>query len=212
MCFGESQLKFLVIFLLVIFSLPLFADCSDGEKKIISKLLKANGLEALSIGDIWDNDGVCTFETSTALATGKRFNRYIYRGEDRFTKMLRHGVETYYSLYEVNSKIKKYERHYVYGKIEGLETTFYPNGKIESEVRYKNDLPHGIKTTWNEDGIKISEKLYRDGVLSKVNEPVVAGKASAENNQIEIAKQKCLKLGFKEKTEKFGICVLEFIN
>jgi len=29
---------------------------------------------------------------------------------------------------------------------------------------------------------------------------------------IENAKQKCLKLGFKEKTEKFGICVLEFIN
>jgi len=205
-------MKFLVIFLLFLFSLPLLADCNEGEKKALSKLLKTNGVETISIGDILDNNGVCTFVISSALGTGKLHTRYIYSGEDRFTKMLRHGLETYYSSYQVNSKIKGYERNYAYGKIEGLETTFYHNGNIESEVRYKNDLLNGIKTTWNEDGIKISEKLYRDGVLSKVNESAVTGNASAGNNQIENAKQKCLKLGFKEKTEKFGICVLEFIN
>ncbi len=65
---------------------------------------------------------------------------------------------------------------------------------------------------WNEDGVKISEKLYRDGAVIKASEINVADKKSLENSQIEIAKQKCIKLGFKEKTEKFGVCVLEFIN
>ena len=210
MCFREFKLKFLVIFLLFLFSLPLLADCNPVDKEKLSKLL--NGSGSISIGNEHDTYGACTFVISSALGSGKLHTSYIYQGEDRFTKMLRHGVETHYSSYEVNSKIKKAERHYAFGNLEGLETIFFSNGQVESETMYKNNLLNGIKTTWNEKGEKVSEKLYRDGIIIKtggVNNPA---KSNTDNSQIEIAKQKCLKLGFKEKTEKFGICVLEFIN
>ena len=39
-----------------------------------------------------------------------------------------------------------------------------------------------------------------------------ASVSTPESSQIENAKQKCMKLGFKEKTEKFGVCVLELIK
>jgi len=39
-----------------------------------------------------------------------------------------------------------------------------------------------------------------------------ASVSTTESSQIENAKQKCMKLGFKEKTEKFGVCVLELIK
>jgi hypothetical protein len=39
-----------------------------------------------------------------------------------------------------------------------------------------------------------------------------ASVSTTESSQIENAKQKCIKLGFKEKTEKFGVCVLELIK
>lgn len=212
MCAGESQLKFLLIYILLFFSLLAKADCSMEQNITLSKLLKNNGVDVLSIGNIFAGSGECTFVISTKLGDGKLHTSYIYNGEDRYTKMLRHGLETYYSTYQVNNQIKSYERHYVYGKVEGLETNFYPNGKIASEIMYKNDLINGVKTTWNEEGIKISEKLYRNGVLVKANENLATNKASDENNQIEVAKNKCIKLGFKEKTEKFGICVLEIIK
>jgi hypothetical protein len=210
MCFREFKLKFIFTFLLYLFSMHLFADCNPVDKEKLSKLLNGSGL--ISIGNEHDANAACTFVISSPSGSGKLHTSYIYQGEDRFSKMLRHGLETYYSSYQVNSRIKNYERHYVYGKIDGLETTFYPNGKIASEAMYKNDLQNGIKTVWNEDGVKISEKFYRDGVVIKSSEAKINDKTQALNPEIEIAKQKCIKLGFKEKTEKFGVCVLEFIN
>lgn len=212
MCFREFKLKFLVIFLLLVFPFFAKADCNDEQRKFLQKLLKTNGVETISIGGIFAKDNECTFVVSSPSGSGKIHTSYIYNGEDRFTKMLRHGVEIYYSTYQINNQIKRYERNYVFGSIEGLETNYYSNGKVSSEATYKNDLLNGIKTSWNENGIKISENLYRDGILVKANDRTVTGRVSDGNNQIEIAKQKCLKLGFKEKTEKFGICVLEFIN
>ncbi len=205
-------MKFIFVFFMVFFSLHSKADCSMEQNKSLSKLLKLNGVEVISIGGLFDNSGACTFVVSSAQGYGKLHSSYIYNGEDRYTKMLKHGLETYYSTYDTKNQIKNYERHYVYGKIDGLETTFHANGKIASEKMFRNDLPNGINTMWNEDGVKISEKLYRDGAVIKASEINVADKKSLENSQIEIAKQKCIKLGFKEKTEKFGVCVLEFIN
>jgi hypothetical protein len=46
----------------------------------------------------------------------------------------------------------------------------------------------------------------------KSNSKSEASGPTTESSQIENAKQKCMKLGFKEKTEKFGVCVLELIK
>jgi hypothetical protein len=46
----------------------------------------------------------------------------------------------------------------------------------------------------------------------KSNSKSEASVSTTESSQIENSKQKCIKLGFKEKTEKFGVCVLELIK
>ena len=98
-------------------------------------------------------------------------------------------------------------------KITGLQTTWHKNGVKQSEANYSNNAIDGIETIWNDKGEKISEVMYVNGLRktdqsSGGNEP----NETLSQDPIEIAKNTCKKLGLKEKTEKFGICVLKNIN
>jgi hypothetical protein len=108
---------------------------------------------------------------------------------------------------------KKSEFNVVMDKITGLQTTWHKNGVKQSEANYNNNVIDGKETIWNDKGEKISEVIYVNGLRktdqsSSGNEP----NETSSQDPIEIAKNTCKKLGLKEKTEKFGICVLKNIN
>jgi antitoxin component YwqK of YwqJK toxin-antitoxin module len=70
---------------------------------------------------------------------------------------------------------KKYERHYVMGKMTGIGTDWFKNGVKQSEVNYTNGVADGIETRWDENGTKISEVNYHNGLKVKTtNEKVNA--------------------------------------
>jgi hypothetical protein len=64
---------------------------------------------------------------------------------------------------------------------------------------YEEDKQNFYSIAYKITGIKSNSKSEASGTTT-------------ESSQIENAKQKCMKLGFKEKTEKFGVCVLELIK
>lgn len=52
--------------------------------------------------------------------------------------------------------------NYRKGKLEGLRSVFYPNGKIAEEILYKNDLKNGPYKRYTESGIIIEESNYKN--------------------------------------------------
>ena len=52
--------------------------------------------------------------------------------------------------------------NYSNGKLEGLRSVFYPNGKIAEEIIYKNNLKEGICKRYTENGIIIEESAYKN--------------------------------------------------
>ena len=47
----------------------------------------------------------------------------------------------------------------------GVEKTFYPNGQLETEVTYKNDLPNGTTKRWHSNGVLASEMPVKGGIV-----------------------------------------------
>ena len=193
-------MRFLVI-LLLLKPVMVNAVCSDYEEQTLKKMYAT-----LKIDNSGDG---CRFSSRT----DNQEITYIYKGEPRWNSMPDGPEKKWYEKNGKNDRDRLMSEHFnVNGKIQGLVTTYHRNDQKKSESTYINNLPNGIETLWNEEGIKISENVYRNGILVKSGEFNNPAKSNPDNSQIEIAKQKCLKLGFKEKTEKFGICVLEFIN
>jgi len=193
-------MRFLVI-LLLLKPLMVNAVCSDYEEQTLKKMY-------FHLTIYKSGDG-CRFSSRT----DNQEITYIYKGEARWNSMPDGVEKKWYEKNEKNDIDRLMSEHFnVNGKIQGLVTTYYRNGQKKSESIYINNLPNGIETIWSEKGEKISENVYRNGMLVKAGVVNNSAKSNSDNSQIEIAKQKCLKLGFKEKTEKFGICVLEFIN
>lgn len=108
---------------------------------------------------------------------------------------------------------KKSEGNVSMDKITGLKTTWHKNGVKQSEANYSNNVIDGKETIWNDKGEKISEVMYVNG-LRKTDQSLSGNEPNETSSQdpIEIAKNTCKKLGLKEKTEKFGICVLKNIG
>lgn len=64
--------------------------------------------------------------------------------------------------YHKASKIIMATEFYSKGKLEGLRSVFYPNGKIAEEMIYKNNLKNGIYKRYTESGIIMEESNYKD--------------------------------------------------
>lgn len=79
--------------------------------------------------------------------------------EGKVVNKLPEGQWTYY--HKASKSIMATE-NYSKGKLEGLRSVFYPNGKIAEEINYKNNLKNGTYKRYTESGIIIEESNYKN--------------------------------------------------
>lgn len=72
---------------------------------------------------------------------------------------LREGTEHWW--YDTGAK--EWEKHYSQGKLIGVSTQWYRNGKVRSEIPYVDGEIHGTVKNWYESGVRESEIPYVHG-------------------------------------------------
>jgi antitoxin component YwqK of YwqJK toxin-antitoxin module len=77
-------------------------------------------------------------------------------------KVINKLYEGQWKYYHKSSKAVMAIENYSKGKLEGIRTVFYPNGKIAEEMYYKNDLKNGSYKRYTESGIIIEESNYKN--------------------------------------------------
>ena len=77
-------------------------------------------------------------------------------------KVVNKLFEGQWNYYHKASKTIMTIGNYTNGKLEGLRSVFYPNGKIAEEINYKNNLKEGICKRYTENGIIIEESAYKN--------------------------------------------------
>lgn len=77
-------------------------------------------------------------------------------------KVVNKLFEGRWNYYHKASKAIMTIEYYANGKLEGLRSVFYPNGKIAEEINYKNNLKEGICKRYTENGIVIEESAYKN--------------------------------------------------
>jgi antitoxin component YwqK of YwqJK toxin-antitoxin module len=77
-------------------------------------------------------------------------------------KVVNKLFEDQWKYYHKASKTIMTIENYGNGKLEGLRSVFYPNGKIAEEINYKNNLKEGICKRYTENGIMIEESAYKN--------------------------------------------------
>ena len=194
-----------LLFLSFIFCGNCYADCSSQQITDIKESLQHYKSNVKIT--FFSKDNKCRYIASDDTAYGWRYESTMLRDDNNVTYA--DGIQT---VYYVNG-VKKEESFKVMSKINGLLTRWHKNGVKQAEENYKDNFIDGLVTTWNDKGEKISEMIYVNG-LRKTDQTLTENGPNDTSNQdpIEIAKNTCKKLGLKEKTEKFGICVLKNIN
>ncbi len=56
--------------------------------------------------------------------------------------------------------------NYKDGKLEGLRTVFFINGKVAEETNYKNNLKEGISKLYTQNGIVIEESIFKNNIYN----------------------------------------------
>lgn len=79
--------------------------------------------------------------------------------EGKVVNKLSEGLWVYY---HKAAKAIMATENYSKGKLEGLRSVFYPNGKIAEELIYKNDFKNGPYKRYTESGIIIEESNYKN--------------------------------------------------
>lgn len=119
--------------------------------------------------------GVFTFfdnkKTKTVIAT-REFNPKDNSAYTVFYDQIKNKVsegkvvnklyEGQWKYYHKASKSIMAIENYSKGKLEGLRSVFYPNGKIAEELFYKNNLKNGVYKRYTESGIIIEESNYKN--------------------------------------------------
>jgi len=95
---------------------------------------------------------------------------WFERSEDHWKNGKKHGKwYTYHSVRTNEDKdwgdkaVVETEVHYREGKLDGLYTKWYENGRKIEEGTYKDGKEDGLWTIWHEDGQKMVEIPYKDG-------------------------------------------------
>ena len=159
----------------------------------------------------------------------------------RFKVSTLHGQYLYDGSWIFNGKIDKVETIEFQGKsTEATKFVFYGirptdmqhcieghEGKISAEVWYVKGVDRYVKQIIKRNhcffagyAIELDQETYTLSSFKNNNAVSIAPDIPIDNTKndikmnksIEQAKTKCKKLGFEEKTEKFGVCVLELIN
>lgn len=205
----------IIIFLFVSFSFygNCYADCSGEERE--SVFLNCNG-SGYSNGILVGPKAQFIFLTNVdkcmvkiKYAQNEITAIYLTSGHGQGCSLIKDGPSIVW--YENGQKHSEWNMSN--NKMTGLKTIWHKNGVKQSEANYKDNVINGVETIWNDRGEKISEIEYING-LRKTDQSSFNNDVSENSSQdpIEIAKDICKKLGFKEKTEKYGICVLKNIN
>lgn len=119
--------------------------------------------------------GVFTFynntKTKTVIAT-REFNPNDNSAYTIFYDPLKNKVsegkvvnkvyDGQWKYYHKTSKQIMTIENYTKGKLEGLRSVFYPNGKMAEEILYKNGLKNGPYKKYTESGIIIEETNYKN--------------------------------------------------
>lgn len=77
-------------------------------------------------------------------------------------KVVNKVFEGEWKYYHHASKVVMTIENYKNGKLNGLRSVFYPNGKIAEEIQYKNDLKEGVYKKYSENGVVLEEALYKN--------------------------------------------------
>jgi hypothetical protein len=77
-------------------------------------------------------------------------------------KVVNKLFEGQWNYYHKASKTIMTIENYTNGKLEGLRSVFYPNGKIAEEINFKDNLKEGICKRYTENGIVIEESAYKN--------------------------------------------------
>lgn len=79
--------------------------------------------------------------------------------EGKVVNKLFEGQWKYY--HRASTKIMTVE-NYKNGKLEGLRTVFFPDGKIAEEMNFKNNLKEGLYKKYTEKGIVLEESFFKN--------------------------------------------------
>ena len=93
----------------------------------------------------------------------------------------RHGVTTWY-LYAEKAQGPKYVMYtYVDGKFEGVQETYYEDGKVKTSKMFANNVANGPAVEYYEDGSVKSECTYKNGEVKGRVKVYKAGERRIEN-------------------------------
>ena len=82
--------------------------------------------------------------------------------EGKMVDQQRTGLWTYY--HKNSDKVMMTET-YVNGKLNGIKTTYYPNGKVAEEANYLDGEFHGSRKLFSEKGVVLEDLQYNKGEL-----------------------------------------------
>jgi antitoxin component YwqK of YwqJK toxin-antitoxin module len=57
--------------------------------------------------------------------------------------------------------------NYKNGKLDGLRTVYFPNGKMAEQINYVNNLKEGVYKKYTENGIIIEESFFKNNEFTK---------------------------------------------
>ncbi len=80
--------------------------------------------------------------------------------EGKVVNKLYDGVWKYY---HENSKAIMTLENYVNGKLEGVRSVFYPNGKLAETTNYAKGIKSGAYKKYTAEGIVLEESIYKNG-------------------------------------------------
>lgn len=74
-----------------------------------------------------------------------------------------HGLMILYS----DSLNSRMEIEYKYGRMDGVGKSYYPDGKINKLIHFKNDQQYGEQITFSETGDTLQIEIYENGKFKK---------------------------------------------
>ena len=83
-------------------------------------------------------------------------------------KLINKLFEGLWKYYHQDSKTIMTNENYSKGKLQGLRTVFYVNGKVAEEILYKNNLKEGPYKKYTEKGILLEESNFSNDIYNGV--------------------------------------------
>ena len=118
----------------------------------------------------WNKNGRVSMkqEYKEGLLDGKSViytDKGFIQEESEYKAGKRHGITTWY-LYEEKTQGPKYVMYtYQDGSFEGVQETYYEDGKLKSAKMFSNNVANGPAVEYYEDGSIKSEANYKNGEL-----------------------------------------------